>query len=102
MLTNAVYFKGDWVRQFNSKKTQEQDFTVSAERKVKAPLMYQPARFGYGVERTFEVLELPYSGQEFSMVVLLPKKVDGLQALEMSLDLNELDGCLAGSISETS
>ena len=78
VLTNAVYFKGDWVQPFDKQNTQEEDFTVSAQAKVKVPLMHQQKRMGYAEEETFQALELPYAGGELSMVVLLPKKVDGL------------------------
>ena len=78
VLTNAIYFKGDWVKPFDKKNTQDQDFTVSAERKVKTPLMHQKAAFGYAEDETLQVLEMPYAGRELSMVVLLPKKADGL------------------------
>jgi serpin B len=47
--------------------------------------MHQKARFGYADLGDFQALELPYAGKELSMVVLLPKKVDGLPGLEKSL-----------------
>ena len=31
VLTNAVYFKGDWVQPFDKRNTQEEDFAVSAQ-----------------------------------------------------------------------
>ena len=94
VLTNAVYFKGDWVKQFDVKNTREQDFTVSAERKVKTPLMQQKAAFGYAEEETFQALEMPYAGRELSMVVLLPKEIDGLPELEKAITANKLASLL--------
>ena len=82
MLTNAIYFKGDWVSPFNKRGTQDQDFSVSAQRKVNTPLMQQKASFGYGEEETLQALEMPYAGRDLSMVGLLPKKIDGLPELE--------------------
>jgi serpin B len=90
VLTNAVYFKGDWVQPFDKRNTREEDFTVSAEKKVKLPLMHQQTKMGYAEEETFQVLELPYAGQELSMVVLLPKKVDGLPELEKAITVDTL------------
>jgi serpin B len=90
VLTNAVYFKGDWVQPFDKQNTQEQDFTVSTDRKVKAPLMHQQTRMGYAADGTLQALELPYAGGELSMVVLLPKKVDGLPELEKTLTFDKL------------
>ena len=46
VLTNAVYFKGDWVQPFDKKNTRDEDFTVSAQEKVKVPLMHQKTTTG--------------------------------------------------------
>ena len=90
VLTNAVYFKGDWVQQFDKKSTREEDFAVSAQRKVKVPLMQLKSKMGYVEEETFQVLEMPYAGRELSMVVLLPKEVDGLPKLEKAITVDKL------------
>ena len=90
MLTNAVYFKGDWVQPFDKQNTQDEDFSVSAQEKVKTPLMHQQKKMGYAEEETFQALELPYAGRELSMVVLLPKQEDGLLELEKTLTADKL------------
>jgi serpin B len=95
VLTNAVYFKGDWVQPFQKRNTREEDFTVSAQEKVKVPLMHQQMKMGYAEEGTFQVLELPYAGRELSMVVLLPKKVDGLPELEKAITVDKLASLLS-------
>ena len=94
VLTNAVYFKGDWVQPFGKQNTREEDFAVSAQEKVRTPLMHQRTRLGYAEEETFQALELPYAGKELSMVVLLPKKVDGLPDLEKALTVDTLTALL--------
>ena len=86
VLTNAIYFKGDWARQFDEKHTRSQPFTLADGTKVETPLMFQrEARFGFFGGSGFQALELPYKGEALSMVVLLPDKPDGLAALEKSL-----------------
>ena len=62
MLTNAIYFKGDWVSPFNKRGTQDQNFSVSAQRKVNTPLMQQKASFGYGEEETLQAWRCPMRG----------------------------------------
>ena len=54
--------------------------------------MHQTGEFGYLDGGTFQVLEMPYVGKELSMVVLLPKKADGLADLEKSLTADKLGG----------
>ena len=91
VLTNAIYFKGDWVQPFDKQETREEDFAVSAQEKVKVPLMHQQSKMGYAEAETFQMLEIPYAGGDLSMVVLLPKKVDGLPELEKTDALYKLD-----------
>ena len=95
VLTNAVYFKGDWVQPFQKRNTREEDFTLPAQEKVKVPLMHQQTKMGYAEEETFQVLELPYAGRELSMVVLLPKKADGLPELEKAITVDKLASLLS-------
>lgn len=90
VLTNAVYFKGDWVKPFDKQNTREEDFTVSAQGKVKVPLMHLKSTMGYVEEETFQAVEMPYVGRELSLVVLLPKKVDGLPELEKAITVDKL------------
>jgi serine protease inhibitor len=85
VLTNAVYFKGDWLHTFDKHATREADFHVSSSLTVKAPLMHQTGAFSYLDAGTFQALELPYKGDALAMVVLLPKGLNGLSTLEQSL-----------------
>ncbi|MHC4474511.1 MAG: serpin family protein [Planctomycetota bacterium] len=57
---------------------------------VQAAMMYQEGRFKYGRTQDLQILELPYKGNDLSMVVLLPKEVDGLAELERSLTRENL------------
>jgi serpin B len=90
VLTNAIYFKSNWQNPFNKKVTQEETFTISADQKVRVPMMHQAADFGYLDGGSFEALDLPYAGRELSMVVFLPKKADGLAEFEKNLTTAKL------------
>jgi serpin B len=96
VLTNAIYFKSDWAEKFKKEATKEGDFKVKAGKTVKAPLMYQVDHFGYGETADFQVLELPYKGNALSMVILLPRKVDGLAAVEKGLRAEDLEKTVWG------
>lgn len=86
VLVNAVYFRGDWAHQFDEKATQDATFFAAADKKVDVPLMHQKRRFGYFETDSLQVLEIPYAGDDLSMVVVLPRALDGLPDLERSLD----------------
>ena len=85
VLTNAIYFKGDWQTPFEKSWTEDDDFHLSPARNVKAPLMHLTEGFDYFDGGTFQVLEIPYKSRDLSMIVFLPRKIDGLPALEESL-----------------
>lgn len=85
VLTNAIYFKGDWETQFDKAQTKDEDFHVSPSQTVKTPLMHREGSFNYFDGSTFQALEIPYKSRELSMIVLLPNDDAGLPALEQSL-----------------
>ncbi len=90
VLTNAIYFKGTWVMQFNESKTQDEDFRTGSGSTVKVPMMRLLGEdFNYAETEQLQILELPYEGEDLSMMILLPKG-DDLSAVEGSLDLTNL------------
>lgn len=84
VLTNAVYFKGDWETQFDKASTQDEDFHLSPAQTIKAPLMHLQGRFSYFSSGSFQALNIPYKSRELSMIVFLPNDAGGLPALEQS------------------
>ncbi|MBN9118550.1 MAG: serpin family protein [Planctomycetes bacterium] len=86
VLTNAIYFKGKWVTQFDPKKTANAPFQCDDNTTADVPMMHTNAKCGYA--RTTDgvtMVELPYKGGELSMVVILPNPRDDLAALEKKL-----------------
>jgi serpin B len=84
VLTNAIYFKGDWQTQFDKASTKDEDFHLSQAQTTKAPLMHLQGRFNYFGGGTFQVLDIPYKSRELSMIVFLPDDANGLSLLEQS------------------
>ena len=96
VLTNAIYFKGKWASQFKPDQTQDSLFTLLDGKKISVPTMFQKADFGYSDINDMQVLEMPYVNKDLSMVVLLPKKADGVGAIEKKLTIDNLASALAG------
>ena len=90
VLTNAIYFKGSWEIAFAEGDTKEEAFRVSAGQTVQAPMMSIAGKeFGYTETQDVQILEMPYKGDNISMLVLLPKN-DDMESLERGLDINKL------------
>jgi serpin B len=85
VLTNAVYFNAAWQYPFDDEATSDGLFYLLDGSSVTAPMMKQTASFGYVEGANYEAVELPYSGQKLSMVILLPKAGE-FDAFENSLD----------------
>ena len=95
VLTNAIYFKGAWARAFDLEMTRPGDFTTGAKGTRSVPLMRQSEDYRYLDGEAFQVLELPYDAHEASMVVFLPRRVDGLAEFEKTLSAARVTDWLA-------
>jgi serpin B len=97
-LVNAVYFKGDWEIPFKKENSAEAPFFKNGGSMVNTSLMHQTATFRYGAPGNVQLIELPYAGNDITMLVVLPQKEVALSAVEKILDtaiLAEWDNCLA-------
>ena len=116
VLTNAIYFKGEWAEPFSGTGTRDADFHLAGGGASTARLMssrWKHARYAafredgacfqtphsipreaaavrradlYPGEDGFAMVELPYQGDRLSMLVIAPNRADGIRALERRLD----------------
>lgn len=94
VITNAIYFKGTWVKQFDENKTVEAEFRKGPGESVSVQMMQrtdEEAVYGYAETDSLQVLKMPYAhenGAGLSMLVILP---DDIEAAEESLDAQKID-----------
>jgi len=93
VLTNAIYFKGDWASPFKTDATREGKFHTPG-RAIDVPFMSQVGKFNLLEEKNVQVVELPYAGNDLSMVVVVPSRKDGLAEVEKDLTAKTLRGWL--------
>ena len=85
VLANALTFQGSWASAFKKELTQSRPFRVSAKRQIPVPLMQQTGKFRLATTAWAQALELPYTGRDVALVLLLPRQPDGLAELEKHL-----------------
>jgi serpin B len=92
VLTNAIYFQSAWAEEFAKGSTKKLPFRQTAQDKSEVLTMQQTDEFPYVEDADAQVLSLPYRGHELSMVIVLPKKVDGLGDVEAKLTEKRFSG----------
>jgi serine protease inhibitor len=105
VLCNAIYFKGKWQHQFKVRDTEPGPFHIATNQTVTVPMMHQKAhcKMASSDDRSVELLEMPYSGTDLSMIILLPEieyaspdvENPGLPDLEQKLTADNLRTWLA-------
>lgn len=121
VIANAIYFKGSWATPFETQFTKQAPFTSSDKQRRNVALMnlnsftqgkyaafnadgtpFQTPRTvaddfneksGYPGKGGYQVAELPYNGDDISMLIFLPSDLDGLDTLLRTLTVTQLDTC---------
>lgn len=77
ILSNAIYFKGLWLNQFDEDDTRDRDFTLSNKEVIQVPMMAltnAEESFNYTETEDVQILELPYKGDDVTMMIILSKE----------------------------
>ncbi|MEX2140670.1 MAG: serpin family protein [Pirellulales bacterium] len=85
VLTNAIYFKGNWATPFKKTATRDMDFKLSSSQNSRVPMMQMTEDFRFARLDRIKVLQMPYTGGQLAMVIVLPDDVDGLAKVEEQL-----------------
>jgi serpin B len=90
VLTDAVYFKGKWLTPFKKQDTKPDIFWLGADQSVQTDMMALLGKpFKYAENDQAQLLELPYLGNDLSMLIILPRSKD-IKDLEKVLTLDML------------
>ncbi|MBN1759217.1 MAG: serpin family protein [Chitinispirillaceae bacterium] len=106
VLTNAIYFLGDWLYSFNPDYTSDLNFTTAGGSTVSTPVMRydEPGKkvtMRYARAGNTRALDFPYKGDRLAMTVFLPDSgafatfendlsIDVIDELITALDSTEL------------
>ncbi len=87
LLTNAVYFHGQWTQPFNPDYTKPGSFMLGSGKSKTVPMMLQYGSYAYLETADFQAVSLPYGKGDTSMDIFLPKPGNDLTGF-----LNGLNG----------
>ncbi len=93
VLANAIYFNARWLIPFGSALTHNGMFTTLKGEQVAARMMAmsEPAALSYARGDGYQAVELPYRGDQMSMLFLVPD-VGEFVAFESALDSERVQG----------
>jgi len=94
VLTNAIFFNAAWALPFRPEATANGPFHLISGTDVTAAMMKQTGSFKYSEGDNYQVIELPYDGQELSMVIFLPAEGE-FQAFEEAMNYQMISNILA-------
>jgi serpin B len=94
-LLNALYFKGAWSLPFDKSLTQDAAFTNEDGTSSSVAMMHGDLPLSYFKAPRFEMAELPYGNEAFSMVLLLPAAGETVASVAESLDAAVWNDCVS-------
>lgn len=98
-LINAVYFKGSWANEFDSKNTYERAFHTNASSFQETSFMTGEMECGYYQANDYSAVELPYGNGHFSMVIILPNShLDDV--FISTLDQDKFNSCVDNMVTQ--
>lgn len=88
VLLNALYFKGEWVKEFSENLTSIKDFyNFNDESKTKEiEMMSMKTEFNFYEDNKIQIIEIPYQKDYMSAIIILPSK-----NIEINEYISELD-----------
>jgi serpin B len=81
-----------WATQFLKSTTTEMPFHSTANLTVPVPMMRQTNAFRYWEDQAVQALVMPYEGNDISMLIVLPRRIDGLASVEQRMTVGDIRG----------
>jgi serpin B len=94
LLANAIYFKARWQDPFVEGATRPEPFHLLNGSSVQVPMMHNGGYFASARDRELHALQLPYSGGNLAMVLLLPD-AGKFEKVQKELNASHLQGLFA-------
>ncbi len=86
MISNAVYFKGEWLNQFDRQKTVSAPFFTTVENQYEVDFMTMTESLQYFENNEYQFISKPYKDSDLSFCAILPKKLFGIGEIEKEMN----------------
>ncbi|VDI25749.1 serpin B [Mytilus galloprovincialis] len=84
-IINAIYFKATWQKQFPISSTRKQTFSLPNNKTTTVEMMNTKLIVSCYRGSDFSAIALPFKGENFDIVFVLPHKIEGLAKIEATL-----------------
>ena len=91
IIANAVWFKADWLKAFDKEKTGKRNFNNLNGKTSVVEMMQQKSEFKLFENKNYQAIDLPYQGEQFSMLIFLPRETKNFLKLEKQLLQNTIE-----------
>lgn len=87
VIVNGISYSAPWQKAFRADKTSRRSFSAGGRQTVQVDTMWTLNNFKYGEFGNLDAkaVEMPYQNNDFSMVLILPNRKDGLRDLLQNL-----------------
>lgn len=97
IISNAIYFIGKWASEFNKNHTKPAVFYSIDNSTSEIDFMNKTENVSYYENNDFQSISKPYKGKDKSFCIILPKKQNGLVAIEKELTNSTLETILTST-----
>lgn len=97
IISNAIYFIGKWADEFNKDITKPAVFYSIDNSTLEIDFMLKTEYLSYYENNDFQFVSKPYKGNDKSFCIILPKKQNGLVAIEKELTHSTLETMLTST-----
>lgn len=96
VLTNAIYFNGNWLFPFDKAATAPSMFHISKQESTRTAFMHQTRSYPYYEDEEIQSIRLPYKNNRMALMVILPKSIDGWRMVSQVISYERINLVVSG------
>ena len=98
VLVNAMYFKGSWNKKFQEKNNTEENFQIAKREYEKKTFMNTSINSWYYEDKYAQIIDIPYTDRNYSLMIILPKKYRNLRKIEKRLSYDYYENYITNKV----